>query len=75
VTSDVKDIGDDISSSDGVWTVAGGRFRVHRNSSGGISLDFGDGEFDMDTDEAVELAAALSGVAHHDDPPQTANPL
>jgi len=57
------------TSNDAVWTVAGGRFSVRRNGSGGISLDFGDGEFDMDADEAVELAAALSGVAHHDEPP------
>lgn len=58
------------TNNDDAWAVAGGRFRIRRNGSGGISLDFGDGELDMDADEAVELAAALSGVAHHDKQPQ-----
>jgi antitoxin (DNA-binding transcriptional repressor) of toxin-antitoxin stability system len=42
--------------------VVAGRFRVQRNGSGGISLDWGDGEIDMGDDDAEQLAAALATV-------------
>lgn len=46
----------------------GGRFRVCRNGSGGISLDWGGGEVDMDADEANQLSTALSQAAFRDGP-------
>ncbi|GAA3720750.1 hypothetical protein GCM10022224_103460 [Nonomuraea antimicrobica] len=43
--------------------MADGRFRVRLNGSGSISVNFGDGEFDVDDLVADALAAALSQAA------------
>ncbi|MGP4104055.1 hypothetical protein [Nonomuraea sp. KM90] len=42
------------------WTAASGRSTVRLNGSGSLTLDFGDGAFDVDDLAADDLASALA---------------